>query len=188
MTQTAIVPGSLAFVAANTKVSIAESFVNADAVIICDTSGSMSACDSRGGKSRYEILLEELAKLQRDMPGKLAVIAFSSTVMFCPGGTPYQLHGGTDLAGALRFAKIADVPGMRFFVISDGQPNDEQAALAEAARYKATISTIYVGPENETQGRQFLAQLAQAAGGQAVKAERVMELADKLRPMLQAPV
>ena len=188
MTQNAVVPGSLSFVAASARQSIAETFIGADAVIIVDTSGSMSACDSRGGKSRYDVACEELAKLQREMPGKLAVIAFSDTAMFCPGGQPYQFHGGTNLAGALAFAKIADVPGMRFYVISDGYPDDAPAALAEAARYKAPISTIYVGPESENQGRAFLAQLAQAARGHAVKAERVMELGAKLQALLQAPV
>jgi Mg-chelatase subunit ChlD len=167
------------------KQSIAESFVNADAVIIVDTSGSMNAPDSRGGLTRYTVACEELATLQRNMPGKLAVIAFSDTAMFCPGGQPHFFHGGTNLAGALAFARIADVPGMRFYVISDGHPDEEAPALAEAARYKAPISTIYVGPEGESQGRAFLAKLAAAAGGQAVKAERVMALGAKLQAMLQ---
>lgn len=186
MTQTAIVPGSIAAVSFQTKASVAETFVNADAVIVVDTSGSMDAADSRGGLTRYAVACDELAKLQRNMPGKLAVIAFSDTAIFCPGGQPYQFHGGTNLAHALAFAKIADVTGMRFYVISDGYPDDAPAALNEAARYKAPISTIYVGPESDQAGRQFLAQLASTAHGQAVKAERVMELADKMITLLQA--
>lgn len=185
MTPNSIVPGSLSAIAHSENKSIAEAFCDADAVIIVDTSGSMDAADSREGKTRYTVACEELARLQREMPGKLAVIAFSSAVMFCPGGQPYQFHGGTNLEGALKFAKVADVPGMRFFVISDGYPDDPESALEQAKRFQAPISTIHVGPESDQAGRAFLTQLANAAHGHPIKAERVMELADKMRPLLQ---
>ncbi len=188
MTQTALVPGSLAYIARQEHQSLAETFLSADAVIIVDISASMSATDSRGGQSRHAVACSELARLQRDMPGKLAVIEFSAMPMFVPGGILSMPQSSTDLAAALRFARVADVPDMRFFVISDGQPDDESAALAEARQYKAHISTIYVGPEGESEGREFLAQLAAATGGQAVKAERVMELADTMTRLLQAGV
>lgn len=186
MSQVAIVPGSLSAIAQMSGQTIAESFANADAVIIVDTSGSMDAADSRGGQTRYAVACEELGRLQREMPGKLAVIAFSSAVMFCPGGQPYQFHGGTNLEGALKFARVADVPGMRFFLISDGYPDDAGAALAQAKRFRAPICTIHVGPESDQAGREFLNKLASISGGTAVKAERVMELADRMRPLLQA--
>lgn len=174
----AIVTGSIAALAADSGKSIAESFLSADAVIIVDTSGSMATLDSRGGKSRYNIALEELAQLQAHMPGKLAVIAFSGDAIFCPGGQPPLLGSRTNLAGALRFAKVADVPGMHFVVISDGQPDDEREALAVAATYKAKIDTIFVGPENDWHGGQaFLQRLAAASGGQHVSADRAQELA-----------
>jgi hypothetical protein len=186
MTQTAVIPGSLAFVATQAHQSIAESFVNADAVIIVDTSGSMMTNDSRDGQSRYDVACQELARLQHDMPGKLAVISFSDSAEFCPSGVPRFMGGGTNLAGALAFAGFADLPGMRFFVISDGYPDNEEKALKMAKTYKATISTVFVGPESDTQGRAFLAQLAAAAGGADLTAECVLELADKLTPLLKA--
>jgi Mg-chelatase subunit ChlD len=186
MTQTAIIPGSLLFVATQSRQSIAESFVNADAVILVDVSGSMERCDSRGGRSRYQVACEELARLQRDMPGKIAVMAFSDHTEFCPGGVPTYLGGGTNMAGALRFAKVADVPGMKFYLISDGYPDDPGATLREARRYTASISTVYVGPESECQGRNFLAQLAAAAGGETTTAACVNNLAAKLTPLLRA--
>lgn len=184
MTQ-AIVHGSLSAIAKRDGVSLAESFVSADAVIIVDTSGSMYTNDSRGSKSRYDVALQELAQLQAHMPGKLAILAFSDDCIFVPGGQPPFLGGGTDLAGALRFAKVADVPGMRFIVISDGQPDDEQAALAEAAKYQNRIDTIFVGPENDWHGgRAFLERLAAASGGQHIAADRVKELAEKTKQLL----
>lgn len=185
MTQTALVPGSLAAVAQQSGQSVAESFVSADAIIIVDISASMLARDSRGGLSRWEVACQELARLQAEMPGKLALIEFSETATFVPSGCPSPPRTATNLAGALRFARIADVEGMRFFVISDGIPDDATGALAEARQYKAPISTIFVGPEDGA-GRAFLARLAQAAGGQAVKAECVLELAATMLPLLQA--
>lgn len=185
MQQVAIIPGSLSAIAKREGQSLAETFLNADAVIIVDTSGSMETNDSRGGRRRYDVALDELAQLQAHMPGKLAVIAFSNGPIFCPGGQPPLLGGGTNLAGALKFAKVADVEGMRFVVISDGEPNDERAALAVAATYTNRIDTIFVGPENDWHGGQaFLQQLAAASGGKHLAADRAMELANKTERLL----
>ena len=180
----AVVTGSLGAVARQGGVSLAESFVSADAIVIFDSSGSMDARDSRGGKSRYDVALEELSQLQATMPGKIAVIAFSDSAQFCPGGVPPFLGQGTDLAAALRFARVADVPGMKFVVCSDGQPDDEGEALAEVRRYKNPISVIFVGREADPRGRSFLAQLASATGGTTVTADRVMQLAEKAARLL----
>ncbi len=182
---TAIVPGSLSAIAKRDNQSLAESFLSADAIVLVDTSGSMAMHDSRGGKSRYDVALEELAQLQAHLPGKLAILAFSDSTIFCPGGVPPLLGCGTNLAGALRFAKVADVDGMQFVVISDGEPDEARAALAEAAKYQNKISTIFVGPETDwAGGRAFLAQLAAQSGGQAVAADRAQELASKTETLL----
>jgi Mg-chelatase subunit ChlD len=182
---TAITKGSLAQIAQVQGTSLAESFLSTDAIIIIDVSGSMSMHDSRGGKSRYDTALEELAQLQAKIPGKCAVIAFSDSALFIPGGLPPLIGGGTNLAAALRFARVADVEGMQFVVISDGEPDDQCAALSEAAQYKNRISTIFVGPEEDwASGRKFLAQLAAKSGGQAITADRACELADKTERLL----
>jgi hypothetical protein len=181
---TAITVGSIADLAAKSGVSLAESFISCDAIVIIDVSGSMGAHDSRGDKSRYDVALEELTALQQNLPGRCGVIAFSDEVHFIPGGVPPFLGSGTDLAAALRFARVADVPEMRFFVISDGEPNEEQAAMAVARGYNNRIDTIYVGPERDPRGRDFLARLAQATGGQSVTADRVMELAERIETLL----
>jgi len=183
-TTVSIVPGSLGALSATNNLSIAESFIGVDAVLIVDVSSSMSLHDARGGKSRYEVVLEELGMLQRRNPGKLGIIAFSDLTLFIPHGQPPLLGGGTDLAGALRFARVADVDGMRFIVISDGEPNNETAALQEAALYRGRIDVIYVGPEDDPTGRRFLARLANASGGTIVTADRVYMLADKTQLLL----
>jgi Mg-chelatase subunit ChlD len=182
----ALVVGSLADVAQKSNASLAETFIGCDAVVIVDVSGSMDARDSRGGKSRYDVALEELAALQQALPGRVAVIAFSSIAIFVPGGRPPFLGGSTNLADALQFAKVADVPtgDMRFFVISDGEPDDRDAALQVAKTYHNKISTVYVGPEAHPVGREFLEKLAGITGGQHVVADRVQELARVTQQLL----
>mgnify|MGYP005867113643 FL=1 len=172
----AIVPGSLADIASAGKQSVAQAFVGVEVVIIVDTSGSMDSRDSTGERSRYDVACEHLAELQTSLPGRVAVIAFSDTAAFCPNGIPMFLGGRTDMTGALQFAKIADAPGVRFIVISDGEPDNSQTALQVAATYRNRIDTIYVGPEYMPYGRDFLQRLAAASGGQSVVANRATNL------------
>lgn len=181
---TSIVVGSLADIAAKSNTSIAESFLNCELMTIVDVSGSMETHDSRGGQSRYTIALEELAKLQKSRPGKVAVIAFSDTVEFVPGGVPPLLGAGTDLTAALRFAHMADSATMRFVVISDGLPDDEPSALREASKFVARLDAVYVGPETDNVGRAFLTRLTAASGGQAVTADRAQQLAATIETLL----
>jgi len=177
----AIVSGSLSSLSQQSGKSLAESFLSVDAIIIVDTSGSMGAHDAPAGKTRYEAALDELAALQAQLPGRLGVISFSSRVEFCPGGIPIFLGESTDIAGALQFARVADVPGMQFFLISDGEPNDEAAALSVARTYQNKINTIYIGPETWPRGRDFLRQLADATGGRQYTAELTKALGSTIR-------
>lgn len=179
-----IVHGSIAAVANRERKSIAEQLLGATTIVVVDVSGSMAIEDSRGGRERYSVACEELAKLQAENPGELAVVAFSSVAQFCPGGVPPFLGGGTDLARALQFVKSWDNTGLSFVVVSDGQPDDEQAALREAQTFKSRISCVYVGPETDRSGSLFLRRLAEMSGGQYATADRVKELAETMRPML----
>jgi len=181
-----IVQGSLSSIAKQNQISIAESFINADCICIVDTSGSMEDKDSRGGLSRYEIACQELSQLQKNLPGKIAVISFSSAVQFCPNGVPVFLGATTDLAKALNFVKVADVPEMRFIVISDGQPDSEKESLQVAATFKNKIDVIYVGPEDRPHGREFLQNLAAVTGGKSVTVDRAKELRAGIMGLLRA--
>lgn len=183
---TTIVPGSLSAIAQASGQSLAETFVHCDAVVIVDTSGSMSYMDSLGGRSRYDVALDELTNLQAKLPGRIGVIAFSDQVQFCPGGQPVYFGGGTKLDRALDFARVADVDGIQFVVISDGQPDDKEKALSAAKTYRHRIDVVYVGPEGGS-GQQFLAQLAQASGGKAVTAAQSVQLEAKVREILALP-
>lgn len=183
---TDLVVGSIADIAMKTNKSIAETFANANVIVIVDTSGSMDTCDSRGGKSRYHVAKEELKIIQETNPGKIAVISFSHDVQFCPTGVPIFFGEGTCLDKALKFAKIADLPGNKFILISDGEPNDQELALAAAKKYRQKIHVIYVGPEEEQYGRDFLAKLAAVTGGQSISADRAKDLGQGLQLFLTA--
>jgi len=167
----AIVTGSLAAVAQRDGMSLAQSFLSCDVLVLIDQSGSMAARDATGGRSRYDAADAELTRLQGQHPGKVAVISFSSSVEFCPGGMPNREGCGTDMAAALNFAHVAD--GVcQIVLISDGEPDEEGRTLAAARRFQHPIHTIYIGPEDGGAwgGRAFLEKLARATGGQAFKA------------------
>lgn len=183
MTTQALVPGSLSQVAKHTNQTLAESFLSAEAVILVDVSGSMATKDSRGGRSRFDQASDELAKLQANLPGKLAVVAFSDDAVFCPAGVPIYQGGGTYLAKALRFVQPADGT-VRFIVVSDGWPSDEEETLRVAATFTSEISCIYCGAVDDSQGPSFLRRLAKAHRGRFVVADRAQELASKVGTLL----
>ena len=182
-----LVKGSLGAIAAQTGQSLATTFLSCDVICIVDTSGSMGARDSVGGNSRYDQACYELATLQGSMPGKIGVISFSDSTMFCANGVPLYLGGTTDLKRALKFAKVADVPGsMRFICISDGMPDDPEGAVGVAKTYHNRIDVIYCGPEANPVGRDLLDRLAKVSGGQTITADRAKELANSVHKLLMA--
>jgi hypothetical protein len=184
----AMVPGSVSAMAHLAGTSVAQAFLEVELVAIVDVSGSMGTHDSRDGCSRYEVACEEFTRLQAECPGRVALVAFAGNVRFVPGGVPPLLGGGTNLSEALRFARKADGSGVRFCVVSDGWPDDAEGALAVARTFESPISTIYVGPESDIAGREFLEQLAKTAGGIYQPDHCVALLAQKLRPLVGAGV
>ncbi len=169
------VPGSLAEIAEQNHTSIAESFMSADAIILVDVSGSMAGAP-------YDQACNELRKIQKDLPGKVAVIAFSDTPEFSPSGRPRFISGGTDLAGALRFIHVADGCDMRFILISDGYPNDPDQALCEAKKFQSRIDCVFIGQHGDP-GADFLKKLAAASGGSYSK-NSVNEVAERIEQLL----
>lgn len=182
----ALIPGSLKAVAQQAGQSLAESFLSADAIVIVDVSASMAAQDlgPDDTRSRYRAACDELARLQATLPGKIAVVAFSDSVMFCWDGKPPFLKGGTDMAEALEFIYPADGTGMTLVLISDGWPRVPDRVLSIAKRFTSPIQTIFIGPEGD-EGADFLRRLAALTGGQA-SVNKVPELAAKIAGLLSA--
>lgn len=169
---TSIVPGSLSAISQATGKALAESFLSASVILLTDMSGSMGAQDAPGGKSRYEAAEAEVIRLQKDYPGKIALVSFSDHPAFCPAGIPNRMGGGTNMAEALEYILPADDTGTRIILVSDGQPDSEERTLAVARKFKTPIQTIFIGPENDhAGGRAFLEKLAKATGGTALKSQ-----------------
>ncbi len=183
----AIVPGSLAAVAKRENLTLAESFLSVDALILVDMSGSMASGDAPGGLSRYDAAERELRDLQAALPGKIGVVAFSTDVEFCPTGVPIRMGMGTNMAKALQFVKPAD--GLaKLVLISDGEPDSESETLRVARLFKHKIDTVYIGPERDHRGRRFLEQLANATGGQSLQSAAPGLLKNETLKLLQATV
>ena len=68
---TTIVPGSMADIAQRENISLAESFLTCDVLVLIDQSGSMAAHDAPGGLSRFDAAQNELSRLQRENPAAL---------------------------------------------------------------------------------------------------------------------
>lgn len=183
------IKGSLNAMAAQGNIGLAEAFLSADTIICVDTSGSMAQRDrvDDDKRTRYQRACDELVKLQGTLQGRIAVMSFSSTTLFCPDGKPLDQGGGTDLAGALEYVHIADGLVNRFIVISDGYPDDAQKALVVAKTFTSTIDCIYIG-EPGSGGESFLKQLAQSRGGSASTLHGGVNIAAKCEVlMLGAP-
>jgi|ERR1043165_3799758 Mg-chelatase subunit ChlD len=182
----AIVKGSLGAIAQEKGKSIAEIFLGVDAIILVDVSGSMTQNDAREQR-RYDVACRELEKLQGQLPGKLAVVAFSGGVKFCPSGKPDFMMGMTDMEAALKFIKPADGCGIRLILISDGEPDEPEKTLKLAKKFQTKIDTVYVGSE-DGDGRDFLRQLSDVTGGVSItqETENLHLLGDSVRKLLSA--
>lgn len=159
----AMVKGSVGDIAQRRGLTVAEAFMDAKAVVVVDTSASMGIGDAGNGRSRYTAACEQLARLQTDMPGEVAVVSFSNDAVFCPSGVPIDQGGGTDMRTALEFVKKCDGL-MRIVVIGDGEPDDPAGTLALARTFAAAISCLFVGQEGSP-GYYFMRELAAATGG-----------------------
>lgn len=183
---TAIVAGSVAAMSRRENMSLAESFLSVDVLIIVDTSGSMCRKDAPGNRSRYSAACDELATLQVGNPGKIGVIAFSDMVQFCPGGVPMNFEGSTNMTAALKFVKVADGLGIKLILISDGEPDSRSETLKIARTFATKIDTIYIGSERNGSGRKFLEELAAATGGTSMKSAAPAMLGDPVTQLLAA--
>jgi hypothetical protein len=129
--------------------------------------------------------------LQERFPGKVAIGAFNSAshglvhtgILPDPaGGTP--LHLGMDF-----FYPKVIAAKMKFVIITDGEPDDENKCLQLARKHKYPIYCIYTGPISDTyRGREFLERLAKESGGEFdfVSLNNIKLLAGKIAGYLTA--
>lgn len=154
-------------------------------VILADVSGSMSDRAQEGTK--IERLREALGSIWAETPGA-SLIAFNGNVMPLEG--PDDLPsptGGTALHLALRAA--AAMRAASVVVISDGRPDDEEAALDVAREIPGAIDALYVGPEDDAQAIAFMKKLGRIGGGTVVVKDllKCRSIVAPLRSLLGLP-
>lgn len=180
-----IVIGSLSQIAQSNNQSLAESFMQADCILLLDESGSMDTNDATDNKTRRQVAREEVIRLQKDYPGKIALIAFSDYPVFCPAGIPVTLDGSTNLYSALEYIKPCDNTGMKIIIVSDGVPSRPDECIRLAGTFKTRIDVVFIGNETDYQGgRAFLEKLAKATGGQSLKSDTPGLLGAKVETLL----
>jgi hypothetical protein len=186
MTNAMTVRGSLTDRSRKKAMTIAEAIMEVEAIVLVDTSSSMSALASHGtaSVSRYDLACKELARVQNDHPGKVAVVSWSDRVEFCPDGIPRYMGNGTAMHRALEY--VADADGIcRIILISDGEPDSRDETLRVARRFSAGVSTVFVGSEGAA-GARFLRELADATGGKYGGARDVLQLGAAIAGLLTA--
>jgi hypothetical protein len=146
--------------------------------LLLDVSGSMSE-ECEPGRSKWQALralLPQFALAQ--------MFAFSDDVRPCGPASLPPPSSGTNMAGAFIYLKSHRIG--HAVLITDGLPNDEEAALREARGLRLDI--FYVGPAPRPA---FLDRLAAATGGSAqtasLKTSSQPQLAKAVRAMLALP-
>lgn len=127
-------------------------------VILADISASM-ACSAGGDQRKIDVLRDAVAGARRQRDARL--FAFSTAAREVDS-IP-EPENNTNLAGALEHVLPLD-PGT-VLVISDGQPDNADRALAVARRFRGAIDVLYVGPDSDSAAIAFMRRLAAEAGG-----------------------
>jgi uncharacterized protein YegL len=132
-------------------------------VILADVSPSMADADggTREGKTRFQLLMEALAGLPREV----RIITF--------GGVPRETRNLADVkldmsAGTalhLGIDAAAKYKPVRTVIISDGEPDSEVLARAAIEKLTGIVDVIYCGNPSNVAARTFLESLARAGAG-----------------------
>ena len=176
-----VAQGSIYDVSNRQNVPVEAVMADAQAVVFLDRSGSMSHYINEdqydpfaynrpnpGGNTRFEDANKALEGIQRRYDGKIILIPFSTFPELQLNGVPRPPDGGTDVAAALEMGKQFDGLGMKFVLISDGEPNSDVAAIEVAKTYEDPIDTIFIGADKDIRGIDFLNRLSAATRGQAL--------------------
>lgn len=158
-------------------------------VILVDTSGSMNE-RATAEQRRIDVAQSGLNNALRDNPDA-RVIAFSSHATVLDRGMPLPTAGGgTALAAALE-AAAAFSPTL-VVVLSDGLPDNADAASAAARALNCRIAVVYCGDPADHNAALFMQQLAWCSSdglGETLLADlrQPQRLESDLRRLLSGP-
>ena len=123
--------------------------------LLLDTSGSMSM-ECKGKNRRIDVLRKAVEALDWQ---SYRLFTFDSFCIEIPNPSAlWATGGGTALDLGLK--EIAKLDPSQTVVISDGEPNNEQDAIAAAGLLSGTISTVYIGDDTDKNAIAFMRKLA----------------------------
>jgi len=128
--------------------------------ILADISGSMG--ESVGSVTKYDLLKKALGDPIIDWTSQ-QLISFNS---FPESTTPATLplpSANTALHRAIDYI-LPEKPSFTL-IITDGQPDDEQAALDAADKLTGIIDVLFIGKDNDVDAIAFLKKLSARNGG-----------------------
>jgi hypothetical protein len=157
------------------------------ATILLDVSESMNT-PVMGGQRRVDLLSTILKNVM--MPG-VRLVAFNDSVIALEPGQQLPEPGGST-ALHLALDHVSRMSPRHVIIISDGQPDDERAAIAAARALSCVISTFYCDDETNRAAIAFLKQLALCSRGgvgrpQIADLHRPEKLTGELRLLLTGP-
>ncbi len=157
-------------------------------LVLLDTSGSMG--ELAGARRRIDVLAAVLQQVLPGAPGA-RLFAFDSIVRELDGASRLpEPAGGTALHVAL--GALAPLQPQLVIIVSDGEPDDAEAALAAARDLHCQIATHFVGDERDHAAVAFVRALAWCSTdgmGQTAICDlrRPERLAHNLRRLLTGP-
>ncbi|MBJ7223593.1 MULTISPECIES: vWA domain-containing protein [unclassified Brenneria] len=151
-------------------------------IILADLSGSMES-PAWGQRRKIDLLCEAVDSILGNAREPVRLIAFAGTPVDGISQLPREaLSGSTALHLALDCA--ARHRPRATLVISDGQPDDEEWALAAARNLPGRIDVLYIGPDIEKSAIQFMQRLARLGCGDCV----TNDLAQTGQPALERSI
>lgn len=128
------------------------------AVLLLDISASMGSGDPK----RIDLLWQAVQTLAK-VTSRWKMATFSSDCHWQVLEEQPNPHGGTDLARAFRH--VGQVPLTRLTLVTDGQPQDMEAAHEAGITLGIPISILFVGDDTDTEAVTFCQRLCIRTGG-----------------------
>jgi hypothetical protein len=129
-------------------------------IFLLDVSGSMDW--DVNGRRKIDHLRSVLQEYRENRK-----ICFNSSII--EGEIP-EPYGGTDMASAFRYLRSREYKVEQLVLVSDGDPDDPQDAIAQALQLHIPVNIVYIGQRGST-GEKFMQKLSAVTHGNVFTAE-----------------
>lgn len=135
-------------------------------VILIDLSGSMQ--EIALGQRKVDLMWQALERVTC-IETIDQLLGFNDNLFEVNLDNVPEPQGSTELAPALS-SILQEYRPTSTLVVSDGVPNNRDAALSVAGRFQGVINTLYIGPEDNQAAIAFMRSLATSGAGTASRA------------------